>query len=419
MGIFNPGGAGTPNVAGSANKMWRGDAGGDAESSDMTNTPLDSFSSPFKMDLGNFDQEIGGLDVGAGGSANVDAAGATIVFGFNYIAASPSGSRFTAIADINAISWTGAIGDRLYIGVIKKFWANRFKIGTAKTAGTLLTKYWNGAALVEFRYQAIDKADNSHLGLTFLEGAVNDTEYCSFSPRINGDWAAANNVLDNIPNFGGNLFWMCFENQGAIGTPAATIETKVRISDFDLSTGTGFPILWGITRPERHFPIPFSYIIQGSGQPVISDIAVTTTISLPAYVLRNNQTDSLTFPWELADDVDTGGDVELTISYFSTDGGEVDFNIDFKTVSNATTVSAIAVNTGTIAMSDTPSAADQWQTSVDITTTTDRIDISALVTGDSILFRFERDGTADTNSGNVYVIGFTVHYFIWQLGEAQ
>ena len=111
----------------------------------------------------------------------------TIVFGFNYIAADPSGSRFSAIADIDNITWTGATGDRLYIGVVKKFWANRFKVFTPKSVGTLLAKYYDGVALSEFRYQAIDKADNSHLGVTFLEGALNDTEYASFSPHINGD----------------------------------------------------------------------------------------------------------------------------------------------------------------------------------------------------------------------------------------
>ena len=82
-----------------------------------------------------------------------------------------------------------------------------FLTGVANPPGTLVISLnaasppaspFHKIALAEARYQAIDKADNSHLGLAFLEGALNDTEYASFSPHMADDWTAADNILTYV-----------------------------------------------------------------------------------------------------------------------------------------------------------------------------------------------------------------------------
>lgn len=416
MSLVNPAGL---SVSGIQNLLLKIGAGGNTlASSDISNVSSDVTRFAYKIDVGNFDNAAG-LDVGSGGSFYQNSAvpPVTVIKAFKYDASAGSGSRFTEFTDMNANeTWLDDVGDRMYLGLSKKFWATRFEIGVAKSNEILIQKYYDGGALTAIPYMVVDKDTSNSLGQVFLEGVVGDKEYMTIPKFIDADWTAVDNILDTIPNTGTALFWIAIENPALLVTPPRTDEIRMRISDADSVTGTGAPIYWGNTRPDKDQVIPLDSVIKIATFPKIQEEDITSTIVLPMYTFRNGQNDTVEVPFHLPEGIETGNPLDISIDYKTSNDLEIKFDVSYYFVTQGTAIDNAQTDTGSFTMNDTPSAVDQWQNDVDLSDGS-RIDIQTLNGGDDIIIAVSRDGVADANTGSVFIINLIVHYHIFQLGE--
>lgn len=415
MTVVNP----TGLTSGIQNLLVKIGAGGDTlAATDISNVVGDVTRFAGKVDVGNFDTQAG-LDVGSGGSLYQDNSTppVTVVKAFKYDASAASGSRFSEIADMNVSeTWLGDVGDRMYIGLPKPFWGARFEIGAAMSSETMILKYYDGGSLTAAPYMVIDKDTSNSLGKVFLQGAVGEKEYITIPEFVGLDWTKADNILDTLPNTGTDIFWIAIENPALLVTPPQTDEIRVRMSDNDSVTGTGAPIYWGQTRPDKDVVVPLDSVIKISTFPKIQEEDITSTIKLPMYQFRNANVDTVELPFHLPEGIETGNSLDVSIDYKTDDAGEIDFDVGFYFVAQGTAIDNTQTDTGTFSRSVTASAIETWQNDVSITNG-NRIDISTLFAGDKIIFAISRDGVTDANSGDVHIINFIIHYRIFQLGE--
>ena len=367
-----------------------------------------------KMDIGAPGAGTG-LDIGEGGSYSADKGGTTIVQAFKYDASASSGARFTELTIDANNTLLGDAGDRFYVGSTSKFWAMRCTIGVLKTSETLLGFYYNGSALVAATIMGTLKTSVTTLGTAIFE-QTSEQEYVTFDKAIDTDWAAADNVLDVIPDTASALFWFVLQVPvGDLTTPPRIDDIKVRGTDVDFATGSSQIIHWGKAR----VAVPFSiggFADRSAAQPVISDESFSAGTLVPAFKLRNNQSDGVDFIWKLPQGIDTSSKVKVTLDWFASATGGVEFDLIYKIAKQATVVGVGESDPATVTTTITPSAAAALQTDDDLTPSA-LIDISSLSVGDLIIFTLLRDGTADANAGSVFPLEVSISHVLWTAGE--
>lgn len=389
--------------------LFVSDSSGGLNETDIRHKINDVTRAP-KMDIGNYDVD-GGLDMGTGGSFFQDEAGVVVVKVFQFDNSAVSGSKFTEVSDLNAQhTWLDDDNDALYVGLPKKFWAARFEIGVAKSSETLMLEYWDGSVMQANTYSCVEKTDSVLIGNVFLEGTPGDTEYIQWDHTIT-DWIAVDDQADVIPDTGTDLFWIRIRNPGIIATPPRTDEIRVRRSDTDSVTGKGQLVFWGEARPEKAFRKDFNSVVKVAANPKILEQPITSTIDIPLYEFRNNNTDAVQITVTVGAEVDTGMCVALSLVYYSDDAGEIDWDIAYKFLKQGTAVGGGESNTESFSVSTTPSAAGEWQTDVDLTGANNQVDISTLMAGDDVAISIGRNGSTDTNSGVVFPATLVLKFF--------
>ena len=367
-----------------------------------------------KMDIGA-PGTGSGLDIGEGGSYSADKGGTTIVQAFSYDASAASGSRFTELTITSNNTLLGDAGDRLYVGSTSKYWAMRCTIGVLKTSETYLGFYYNGSALAAATIMGIKKDAVTSVGTAIFEQTA-EQEYVTFDQAIDNDWAAADNVLDVIPDTASSLFWFVLQVPvGGFTTPPRIDDIKVRGTDADFATGTSQLILWGKARIDIHFDVG-NFSERKAAQPRVEDIVMSTNVIAPLYDLNNSTTEGVDFSWQLPPGIDTSSKVTVSLDSYITSTGEFKVDLFWKFVTQGTVViTGPPSDTGTQQTAITPSAADAVQTQ-DVIGPAGGIDISSLAVNDRIFFTLDRTAS-DTNTGGLHPIAITLNFVRWTAGE--
>lgn len=365
-----------------------------------------------KLDLGNPGNLVG-FDCGEGGSYKVDKDGDTVVKAFKYDASATSGSRFIEFTDLDvANTWLGAVGDRFYVGSPYKFWATRFNVTTAVVYGDateiIQTQYWNGSALTNCDHMGINKDDADSIGEQILKQTA-QKEYASLENAIDTDWATADNVTDKIPDTGTALYWVCFEVPATgFSTPPIVDEIRVRGTDFDVITGTGFPVFWGKARTEEHERINL-VVLKSPGGTGTSTIAMDTNHS--QIVFNFNGVDDIAFLWTLPEGIDLSCPITIELGYIADAIDTYNLTIFALKLKDATLTGGGVSSSYTQATVITPVAADTFYKGIDLTATP--MSIQDMTSDDTISFELSRTDT----SNSIYPMTITIHYVSWTTGE--
>ncbi len=356
-----------------------------------------------------------GLDVGEGGSYSADKGGTTIVQAFSYDASASSGSRFTELTIGSNNTLLGDAGDRFYVGSTSKFWAMRCTIGVLKSSETYLGFYYNGSALTAASIMGIKKTSVVSVGTAIFE-QTGEQEYVTFDQAIDDDWAAADNVLNVIPDTASSLFWFVLQVPvGDFVTAPRIDDIKVRGTDVDFATGTSQIIHWGKARVDFHFDVG-GFATRTAAQPKLIDESISTGgTQHPLYSLRNTGNDGVDFSWQLPSGIDTSSKINVHLDWYPSATGEVEFDLYWFFATQGTAIGSLA-DTGTVNTLITPSGALQFQDQT-LVGPAGGIDISSLAVNDRIFFTLDRDGGNDTNAGLVSPVAVTINFVRWTDGE--
>ena len=365
-----------------------------------------------KLDIG-IPGTGGGLDVGEGGSYKNDSTGTTVVKAFKYDASADTGLRFTEFADLDASNtWLGAVGDRFYIGSPHLWWAARFNVTTAVVYGDaaeiIQAKYYNGSDMTACDHMGINKDDADSIGEQILKQTT-QKEYASLQNGIDGDWVAADNITDKIPNTGTALFWVCFEVPATGFSTAPTVdEIRVRGTDLDVITNSGFLVFWGKARTEQHERINL-VVARSPGGTGTADIPIDTNHN--QIVFDFNGADEISFLWTLPQGIDLSSPIKLELGYISDAIDTYDLVVFALKLKNATLTGSGVSSSYTQTTSITSVAADTFYNGIDLTAT--KMSIQDLAANDTISFELSRTDT--TNS--IYPMVITIRYVSWTTGE--
>lgn len=372
---------------------------------------------PPKLDLGVPGTGVG-QDIGEGGSYKADKDGAVIVKAYTYDASATSGSRFTAVSDIDsATTFLSAVGDRLYIGSPYKFWGVRFNPTTAVVyAGAsevMQAGFWNGSALTACDHMVITKADGTGGGgLSVGEDILKQTalkEYLTYDNAIDTTWATADDVTDKIPNDGTNLYWLYLQVPASgLSTPPIVDEIRVRGSDHDFITGGPYQIFWGKARVKQQERVSLSIVKSPAGTGVIQldiDSAHKQTL------FNFNGVDNLSFMFVMPKAIDTSNPIEVTFGYSADANDTFDLVLSALKLRDNTTIGSGVTPDYTSSTAVTPAAADKYYKDQSLTAT--KISIQDMTALDAISFGLERTDT--TNA--IYPMTIVIHYVVWAAGE--
>ncbi len=366
-----------------------------------------------KLDVG-VPGVISGLDVGEGGSYTKNADGTVILKVFTYNASSTSGSRFSEITNLSsAMTLLGDAGDRICLGGPHLFWGSRFSITTAlvytDSTQILQAVYWNGSALTNMDHMGISKDDADSLGDNVLEQS-SQKEYVVWDGAIKTSWATADNQTDTIPNTGTALYWICLQVPAAgLATAPVIDEFKIRGTDFDVISGTGFPVFWGEGRVERHDNISLSAAKSPGGTGTTS-INIDTNHSQTVFNF-NGAGDNISFVWTLPEGIDTSNPVEVQIGYSSNSADTYTIDLSALHIPNNTAINSGVASTFTSTTDITSDAAATFYSGQSLTAT--KMSIRALKEGDTVSFEIQRTDT----SNQFYPLTITIHFVVWTSGE--
>ncbi len=350
----------------------------------------------------------GGLDVGEGGSYTTDKDGTTIVQAFTYDASATSGSRFTSLTLDASNTWLGDTGDRFYVCSQKIFWAVRFEISRGKTDEPLEIKYYDGTSMVGSFYMGILKNNATSVGLRILNQTA-EKEYITWDHEISTNWTTADNVLDTIPDLTANSYCVAFEvpSTGLATAPIVT-EIKARGTDFDIVTGTSYPILWGNTRVENHERIPLT-VVKSPGATTTIDIDIDSAHKQTVFDF-DGAGDLVSFIWNIPEAIDTSSPIHVTLDYAANAADTFDIDLSMSKLRNATAIGSGIAPDFTETTAITSDTANTFYTGVVLA---DTIPIQNMSTSDELSFEIQR-----TDTGNaMYPLSFIIHYISFSIGE--
>ncbi|MCH7908917.1 MAG: hypothetical protein IIB38_04805 [Candidatus Hydrogenedentes bacterium] len=162
-----------------------------------------------------------------------------------------SGSRFTELTLDASNTLLGDAGDRFYICSQNIFWAGRVELSTAKGDEHLEFFYYDGNGLIEEHTMTLLKDSATSQGENILEQTA-EKEYFTWDHEIGENWTRADDVLDTIPDLIGDGYCAILEVGAALAVAPVVDEIRARGTDFDLVSGTSYPVFWGDSRIEKH-----------------------------------------------------------------------------------------------------------------------------------------------------------------------
>ena len=360
-----------------------------------------------KLDIG-VPGAAGGLDVGEGGSYTTDKDGTTIVQAFTYDASAASGSRFTELTLDVSNTFLGNAGDRFYIGSQNIFWAVRFSPTRGKTDEPFQVRYYNGSNITNTTYMGILKNNATSVGIRILNQTV-EKEYITWDHEIINDWTTADNIDDLIPDGTTNMYWIIFEvpNSG-LSTAPIVDEIKVRGTDFDLVSGTSYPILWGNTRIENHERIALT-VVKSPGGTTTTDIDIDSAHQQTVFDF-NGAGDLVSFLWVMPEAIDTSNPLHVTLDYSANAADTFDIDLSMSKLRNATPIGNSIAPDFTETTAVTSDAANTFYTGQVLA---ESIPIQNMTSGDELSFEIQR--TDGTNA--MYPLSFIIHYISFSIGE--
>lgn len=349
----------------------------------------------------------GGLDVGEGGSYTKDNLGKVIVQAFTYDASAASGSRFTELTLDASNTFLGDAGDRFYLCSQLIFWAGRFEITTAKGDEHLKFFYYDGNTLIEKHFMGILKNNATALGEQILQQTA-EKEYFTWDHKVGDNWTTADNVVDTIPDVTTDSYCLALENEEVLAVAPVVSEIKARGTDFDLVSGTSYPIFWGNSRVERHERIQLSVAKSPGG-------TGTTTIDIDSAHKQtvfnfNGAGDNIAFVWTLPEALDTSNDIYVELDWSTNAADTFDIDLSISEIRNNTPIGNSIAQDFTQSTALVADAANTMYTGYLIG---DDIDIHNLTSSDSLSFELQR--TDATNA--IYPLSVIIHYVSFSTGE--
>ena len=369
---------------------------------------------------GAFTDALGiGLDVGEGGSYNVDSLGNSIVEFWQYDDSAASGSKFTRYAD-NAGTQLGDEDDAIVVGSKYPFSAIRLDVNTASNVGSnsYVAEHWNGLTWVSDGICAYKKSDMTSRGTVIFQNV--ETQYVEFGKGINDDWVSDENILDEVPNwdYGANMYPVRFRNNGgALTTPMVFDSGKVRGDDFDI-TDSQIIVIWGRYRQQETLVIPVDLMSSDSNNPP-ANVTINISTNVSSDVLGNFQdgaVSALNYRQIIPTWADPSTEMRLTVMMYPLNGNVGNVNIVARIVplGAGSIIDGSATENNHSLIGTTPGISNSLFGAV-----TD-IDIELYSPGSGFVLSLERDATAgnplDTYVGNIVVFGAKMTWTRKRLG---
>jgi len=361
-----------------------------------------------KLDIGN-PGNPGGLDVGEGGSYTQDKDGTTIVQAFTYDASAASGSRFSEVAGLSqSVTWLGDSGDRFYVGSTKLFWAVRFETSRGKNDEPLFMRYYANRNLTNMSYMGILKNNATSVGQNILNQTT-EKEYVTWDHEIQEDWNASDNIDDILPDGTSDMFWVAFEvPPGGLSVAPIVDEIRARGTDFDLVSGTSYPVFWGNARVESHERIQLS-VSKVPGGISTTNLDIDSAHQQTVFNM-DAAGENIPFIWTMPEAIDTSNPIHVELDYVTSAIDTYDLLLTASLLKNATPIGSTIPPDFNQSISITPVAANTIYTGLLIA---EDIIIQNLSASDSISFELER--TDSTNS--FHPLSIIIHYIRFSTGE--
>ena len=359
-----------------------------------------------KLDIGRIGFS-GGLDVGTGGSFE----DGLLVYTYDSNAA--SGSRFTQFTDLRADNtFPSNAGDRIYFGYTTIFWGIRFKIKTTKSSEQFVCKYWNGIVMTRVGFMGILKDSANPLRNIIMEQNV-EKEYFTWDKNITSLWVTGDNVLNELPNTGSQVCWICLEiPSGGLVQAPITNQIKARGSDFDIITGTGFPVFWGDARVEMQERLSFVSAKKKGGADK-QDVDFTSTQKQT--VLRFKAVNEYaTFIWILPDGIDTSCALHFSMNYYAKIAiSTADMELDIKKLINQTAIGSSETSDLLVTTAIEVASGDTYYDQI-LLTSSGGLMIEELSSGDLLAIQLTR---TDSNGGDFFPLSLIIKSIRWTTGH--
>ncbi len=349
----------------------------------------------------------GGLDVGEGGSYTTDKDGNTIIQSFTYDASAASGSRFTELTLDATNTLLGDTGDRFYLCSQKLFWAGRFEVSTAKGNEHLDFKYYDGNTLIGESMMGILKDSATSIGEEILMQTA-EKEYFTWDHEIADNWTTADNVLDTIPDLTANSYCVALEVGVTLATAPVVTEIKARGTDFDLVSGTSYPILWGNSRVENHERIQLT-VARSPGGTGTTNIDIDSAHKQTVFNF-NGVGDNLAFIWTLPEGLDTSNDIHVELDWTANAADTFDIDLSVSLLRNNTLIGNSIAPDFTQSTSLLADSANRIYTGYLIG---DDIEIHNMTSSDSVSFEIQRTDASNA----MYPLSVIIHYVSFSIGE--
>jgi len=203
------------------------------------------------------------------------------------------------------------------------------------------------------------------------------------------------------------MYWIALETAGMV-TPPIVDEIKVRGTDFDIVSGSSYPIFWGQSRVEIHDEIPLT-VAKVPGGVTTTAIDITATHQQTVFNF-DGVGDSLSFLWTLPAAIDTSSDLHLTLDYSANAADTYNLNLTVKKLSNATAIGTGVAVDFEINTSIIVAAANTVYNGANIG---DEIHIQDMAIDDQISFELIRTDASNA----IYPMTVTVHYIAYSTGD--
>ena len=352
-----------------------------------------------------------GLDVGEGGSYDVDNYGNEIVEYWKYDDSAVSGSKFTRYAD-NAGTQLMAEDDAIIVASKYPFSATRMDVTTAANVGSnsFVAEHWDGSAWVSDAICGYNKSDLTHRGTTIFQNV--ETQYIEFGTGINDDWVSDRNVLNQVPDWdnGIDMYPIRFRNNGGSLVTAMQFEDgKVRGDDFDVTEAKKI-VVWGRFRQQVNELVKVGELSPSSLYPPSNEtIQISPNIaSNVSSRLIDGSVCATGFAIVSPDWIDTSSGVRLIVSMYPSNSaaGNVEIKVRYLPLLAGFVFDGTATEYSQSIVVASPGVEKQ------VFIATYLFDISSFAPNMIFFVSIERDATAgnplDTYAGDVVITGLKV-----------
>lgn len=334
-----------------------------------------------------------------------------------YDASAVSGSRFisktTEARSFSGSTWGfpagAAVGDAIVWGVPRKYPGLKVMLNTLMTKASgpdtvIVWEFWDGAAWVAF--EVLDADANA----PFL-GHANDVFVNSLSIQLRfddaflGSWVAADDVLDQIPNYGSAHFCVRARITGQAPTVAPIFEqTKIHPPGrAEINPGGEHELLGTgeqLVVVARHHSVDF--VAPPTNAPTVADILVSPNITYNGVLnrFRDNFLSVLLLGASIPLFVDTSRKAIFRIIYYCEEASvaDIEWKIDFAVIEAGGIYDGTATEVTASAVAALPGVIGQ-RTSIDVA-----VNLSSVKPGSDLHFRMYRDGGVFPDGGDGPVV---------------